>query len=80
MFLASINSKFPDSVPQCGISDDVLDTMLDGIAPPGYYRGTYQTRAYTLSHWSNNFDILDFIEMGIESVQDLVVMRRRDSA
>ena len=77
MFLASINSNFPRSrVPPQGISDETLDPMMDGIAPAGYYRGTIQSREYTVSRWANYFDILDFIENGIEGSQDLVVMRK----
>jgi SAM-dependent methyltransferase len=76
LFLASVKS-FPDSsVPKRGISDDTLDVMLDGIAPTGYYRGTVQSREYTIGRWSHHFDILDFIEDGLEGSQDLVVMRR----
>ena len=81
MFLPSINSNFPDSqVPTQGISDQTLDTMMDGIAPAGYYRGTVQSREYTTNRWSSSFDILDFIENGIEGTQDLVVMRKPDRA
>lgn len=76
LFLASVKSD--SQVPERGISDDTLDVMLDGIAPVGYYRGTVQTREYTISRWSNHFDVLDFIENGNEGSQDLVVMRRPD--
>ncbi|HLL77563.1 MAG TPA: class I SAM-dependent methyltransferase [Pyrinomonadaceae bacterium] len=77
LFLASVNSRFPDArIPAEGISDDRLDSMLDGIAPPGYYRGTFQTREYTVRRWSQYFNILDYIEHGLEGAQDLVVMRR----
>ena len=78
IFLASINLHFPGGdVPAPGISDETLDTMMDGIAPPGYYRGTLQSREYTNGRWSKIFDILDFIEYGIEGAQDLLVMRKR---
>ena len=77
IFLASINSHFPGSdVPAPGISDETLDTMMDGIAPAGYYRGTVQSKTYTNGSWSNAFDILAFIENGIEGVQDLLVMSK----
>lgn len=76
LFLASVKSFTDSGVPARGISDDALDVMLDGIAPAGYYRGTVQSREYTISRWSHHFDILDFIEDGLEGSQDLVVMRR----
>jgi cyclopropane fatty-acyl-phospholipid synthase-like methyltransferase len=78
LFLASVKSD--PNVPERGISDDTLDVMLDGIAPAGYYRGTIQSREYTVSRWAKYFDVLDFIEDGLESSQDLVVMRRPDRA
>ena len=76
LFLASINSHFVGEAPATGISDETLDTMLDGIAPPGYYRGTVQSEGYTNERWSNVFDVLAFIEYGIEGAQDLLVMRK----
>lgn len=78
LFLASVKSD--SQVPERGISDDTKDKVLDGIAPAGYYRGTLQSREYTISRWSNYFDVLDFIENGLEDSQDLVVMRRPDRA
>ena len=76
IFLASVNSHFVGEAPATGISDETLDTMLDGIAPPGYYRGTVQSEEYTSERWSNVFDVLAFIEYGIEGAQDLLVMRK----
>lgn len=58
-----------------GFSDSLEDHALDGIAPDGYYRGTFQTRAYTLREWSRYFEILEVVE-GCPAYQDLVVMRR----
>jgi len=58
-----------------GFSDSREDRALDGIAPDGYYRGTFQTRAYTLREWSRYFEILELVEGGL-AYQDLVVMRR----
>lgn len=59
-----------------GIYDQTTDPALDGIAPNGYYRMTYQTKDYTARRWSKYFDIIDFIEMGMNNYHDLVVMRR----
>jgi SAM-dependent methyltransferase len=60
---------------RAGIQDGSLDGHLDGIAPPGYYRATHQTRAYTLQAWSRHFEILDYVERGLNGHQDLVIMR-----
>ncbi|MGH2994432.1 MAG: class I SAM-dependent methyltransferase [Solirubrobacterales bacterium] len=60
-----------------GIVDAEVDHRLDGIAPRGYYRATYQTRAYTSGAWSRHLDVLDYVELGLLGHQDLVVMRRR---
>jgi glycosyltransferase involved in cell wall biosynthesis/SAM-dependent methyltransferase len=65
-------------VVQHGIFDKILDPVLNGIAPEGYYRGTFQTREYTLREWSKYFEILDYIDRGTSNHQDLVVMRRPD--
>lgn len=60
-----------------GIYDEIPDGALVGVASAGYYRGTYQTRAYTLDRWSRLFEILEYREQGIGNHQDLVVMRKR---
>ncbi|MDQ2922656.1 MAG: glycosyltransferase [Acidobacteriota bacterium] len=76
LFLASIVTTFPlAQIPEDGIYDDVVDVRLEGIAPDGYYRSTHQTRDYTVREWSSYFEVLEFTENGIESSQDLVVMR-----
>jgi SAM-dependent methyltransferase len=59
------------------IIDAQLDRRLDGIAPPGYYRSTYQSRSYTLDAWSEHFELLEYVELGLMGHQDLVVMRAR---
>jgi SAM-dependent methyltransferase len=59
-----------------GIVDTDVDQRLDGIAPEGYYRATYQTSDYTMREWSRRFDILEYAERGLTGHQDLVVMRR----
>ena len=60
-----------------GIFDEWKDISLDGVAPPGYYRDTLQTRAYTLRDVPESFEILDYVEEGWLKFQDLVVMRKR---
>lgn len=59
-----------------GFSDAIEDHALDGIAPDGYYRATFQTRAYVFREWSRYFEILELGE-GSLAYHDLVVMRRR---
>ncbi len=60
-----------------GIYDEIRDAALGEVASEGYYRGTYQTRAYTTERWSRLFEILAYREQGIGNHQDLVVLRRR---
>lgn len=61
---------------RAGIIDGHLDEHLDGIAPPGYYRMTFQTRRYTRKTWPQHFTVLDHIVRGLNGHQDLVVLRR----
>lgn len=60
-----------------GIIDEIQDSTLDGIAPDGYYRTTFQSRAYTERHWGAHFEILDYRARAIVNYQDLVILRRR---
>ena len=62
---------------RAGILDAARDSHLDGIAPPGYYRSVFQTREHTTREWSGDFEIVDYIERGLNGHQDLVVMRPR---
>lgn len=55
---------------------DKLDPALDGVAPDGYYRSTFQTAAFTRSLWGGQFRILEHISGGLAGYQDLVTMRR----
>jgi SAM-dependent methyltransferase len=61
---------------RAGIIDAHLDSHLDGIAPPGYYRMVYQTAGYTRKAWSRGFEVIRYVERGLNGHQDLVVMRR----
>lgn len=56
---------------------EIQDATLDGIAPAGYYRATFQSRSYTERHWGTNFEILDYRARAIVDYQDLVILRRR---
>jgi SAM-dependent methyltransferase len=59
-----------------GFLDEIQDPTLDGIAPNGYYRATFQSREYTLREWSKYFEIVEYVEQGLFNYQDLVIMRR----
>ena len=59
-----------------GINDTKLDRTLDGIAPKGYYRAVFQSRAYTIDTCSKYFQVLDYVERGLNGHQDLVILRR----
>lgn len=85
LFLATINGetvysfakgrlkvKFPPS----GIEDSVEDKTLVGIAPEGYYRGTYQAKDYTIREFGRYFQVLEYVERGAMNFQDLIVLRK----
>ncbi len=57
-----------------GISDRVLDSALDGVAPAAYYRGVFQTEQYTRDAWSSHLRVVDYIERAMGGFQDLVVL------
>lgn len=59
-----------------GISDSQQDHILDGIAPPNYYRTVYQTPEYTRKKWTGYFDVVRYVERGMAQYQDLVVLKK----
>jgi SAM-dependent methyltransferase len=87
LFLASVHGRFAATYVQRrdvrrdlderGFSDRLLDPALDGIAPEGYYRSSYQTGEYVRREWSERFEVVDVVERSISHYQDLVVLRRR---
>ncbi len=60
-----------------GFNDETPDGALAHVASKDYYRGTLQTYEYTKEFWGKYFDVLDFIEGGINNLQDIYVMRKR---
>ena len=62
--------------PRSGIEDSVDDHALDGIAPAGYYRGTFQAKEYTIREFGRYFQVLEYIERGAMNFQDLIVLRK----
>jgi SAM-dependent methyltransferase len=72
----SFNPEVKKEVETVGISDRTPDHILDGIAPDSYYRGTFQSKAYTCREFARFFKVLDYIELGMGNLQDLVVMKK----
>lgn len=60
-----------------GIIDDRLDDTLDAVAPPGYYRSTFQSREFTEQVWGDDFDLIEYIEAGAFHYQDIAVFRKK---
>lgn len=60
-----------------GIVDDRPDPTLGDIAPPGYYRSTFQSREFTEQAWGSRFELLEYLDAGAFNFQDIVVLRRR---
>jgi SAM-dependent methyltransferase len=59
-----------------GLVDRGATAALDGVAPEGYYRAIAQSREHTVRAFGEHFEILDFIERGLDGHQDLAVMQR----
>jgi SAM-dependent methyltransferase len=84
LFLASTHGEFAaafqpgmlERLTTSGIIDELRDTALDGIAPPDYYRGVYQTRAYTSENWGRCLRVREQIPAGLLGFQDLVVLQK----
>ncbi|OSC43003.1 class I SAM-dependent methyltransferase [Mycobacterium decipiens] len=47
---------------------------LDGL--PDFYQSTYHTKEYIHKVWSQYFDIVDYVERGINNDQDAVLLRK----
>jgi SAM-dependent methyltransferase len=59
-----------------GIFDENPDESLGDVVEAGYYQNTFQTREYTLREWGRHLEIVEYVEAGMNSYQDMVVMRR----
>jgi SAM-dependent methyltransferase len=46
---------------------------IDGL--PDFYQATYHTRAYIEKEWSKYFDLIHYVERGINNRQDAVLLR-----
>jgi len=60
-----------------GFIDAGEDVALQGIAPAGYYRGVFQSPAWTRRVWSDYFRVLEILEGGMQNYQDLVILEKR---
>jgi SAM-dependent methyltransferase len=85
LFLASVHGEFAayfsfpgtvDDILKNGIYDYIEDSNLSGIAPAGYYRGSYQSQQYSMEVFGRFFDILEYVERGSTNFQDIIVMRK----
>jgi SAM-dependent methyltransferase len=52
------------------------DDSLGEIADAEYYRNSFQSREYTMREWSKHLEIVEYVEAGLNSYQDLIVMRK----
>lgn len=84
-FIASIHGESatfynfgtdPGNILQSGIFDENMDDNLKGIAPEGYYRGTFQSREYTENTYGDFFKIREYVKMGSMNFQDMVLMQK----
>jgi trans-aconitate methyltransferase len=63
-----------------GFSDEIQDNGLGPVASGDYYRGTFQTVAYTRELWGQYFDVIVHDEGGLSNLQDIYVLRKKASA
>ncbi len=63
-------------VRAAGFLDAGEDLALAGVAPVGYYRGTFQSPEWTRREWSRYFRVLEVREGGMQNYQDLVILER----
>jgi predicted RNA methylase len=59
-----------------GISDSSHNSRSDSMDRAGHGRATYQTKAFTVREYSKRFEIVEYIEGGLNDLLDLVIMRK----
>ncbi|MFT4709656.1 MAG: SAM-dependent methyltransferase [Planctomycetota bacterium] len=74
--MRSTNESLCERLDAVGFDDQTPDATLDGVAPVGYYRGTWQTIGWTREQWGKSMTVLDVEEAGYENYQDLWVLTR----
>ena len=47
---------------------------------PDSYQNTFHTKAYVLKEWAKYFDVLEYIERGLNEHQDMIVLMKADRA
>ena len=65
-----------EEVFSTGFFDGLEDSNLGKVAGGDYYRSTFQTYAYTLEQWSRSLEVLDYIEAGMNNLQDVYILRK----
>lgn len=69
-------STIQSDVIREGISDCTLDANLDGVAPNGYYRSTYQSEIYTVATVRRYFRLVEYVPRAVASYQDLMILQK----
>ncbi|MGE3175765.1 MAG: methyltransferase domain-containing protein [Planctomycetota bacterium] len=67
-----------DKVMATGFFDGLADHNLKHVASGDYYRSTFQARDWTVREWGRWFEVVDFVEAGVNNFQDIFVLRRKD--
>ena len=65
-----------EEVFKTGFYDGLEDTRLGDVAGGDYYRSTFQTYEFTKDYYSEYFEILDYIEGGMNNLQDVYILRK----
>ncbi|MFH2001710.1 MAG: class I SAM-dependent methyltransferase [Planctomycetota bacterium] len=65
-----------DKVFKKGFFDGLADDAMGEIASSGYYRTTFQDYTYTRKAWGRYFEIIDYIEGGMDNFQDIYILRK----
>ena len=60
-----------------GIEDGRPGRVYKPISKGSYYKGVYQSKSHTMQQWGQQFEILQYLDRGLNNYQDLVVMRRK---
>ncbi|MEZ5963214.1 MAG: class I SAM-dependent methyltransferase [Planctomycetota bacterium] len=66
-----------ERVMASGFFDGLADHNLTHVASGDYYRSTFQTREWTTRRWGQWFEVVDFVQAGINNFQDVFVLRRQ---
>jgi SAM-dependent methyltransferase len=74
-----ISGRMAQDLRQFGISDTLRDPVIS-VREPGYYRGTFQTRAQVEATWGRELPIVAYLPMASGNFQDFVVMRKPDES